>query len=624
MIDYSSFADHAVTRRVAFRSDLTEAREAARTLRTFLADQGLDDARLFACELCLAEASNNAVEYVGDAGRDKPVIAEATCHPSHIELRVMDHTPGFDWPQQPAVPAPDRVRGRGLFIIQSLMDDVRYFRGDGENILVMRKIWTHEQHRPGSSNPTEVAEANRQLADCQQTISNMARELCFRSESLSAIFRCCTELGRTIDLEGFSQRLLGDLLHLTGAHWFVLRLMPPKSQQLVVFAASVPALRGRPLMLSAADSPMPSAEVTAALTRVEIPFDARRARPAAEPLCMAGATATGLVRPLLFGGMLVGTLTVGRHDAGPEFSKLQSEVIRTFAEFLAIQIANTRHHEEQVQNRLLEQEMEIGRSIQRELLPTMLPQFAGFELAGYWESARRVGGDFYDAVPLSDHSLLLVVADVMGKGVPAAMFAAITRSLVRALAKQSQQPAELLGRLNELLYAELSVVGMFITAQLVFVDLSHREIIASSAGHCPVLLMSDGPDPVRALHATGTPLGVLPKVAYSQQTVPFEQPGGLFLYTDGLTEAFNPDGEMFGQDRLMEWLRDHAHLPGGTNQLRDELAAELSGFRSDAPLRDDQAFLILAEAPVQAGFWPRQFTPAKRRSSRPAPMPLAL
>jgi len=616
MINYFSPVDRALTSRVAFRCDLTEARAAARTLRNFLAAQGLDEESLFACELCLAEAGNNAVEYADAAGRDKPVVAEVSCHASQTELRVTDHTPGFEWPGRLAAPAPDRVRGRGLFIIQSLMDDVRYFSGAGENILLMRKKRTQQQqHRPGGDAPVKIEEAHRQLTECQQTIGNMARELCFRSESLSAIFRCCAELGQTSDLEGFGQRLLGDLLHLTSADWFVLRLIPPKRLQLVVFAASAPALRGHPLALPPMDSPAPSAEVSAALTRGEVPFDARRAQPAAEPLCMAGPDSTGLVHPLLFGETLVGTLAIGQHGAGPGFSKLQLEVIRTFAEFLAIQIAGTRHQEEQVQNRLVAHELEIGRSIQRALLPAPLPQFAGFELAGHWESARQVGGDFYDALPLSDHSLLLVVADVMGKGIPAAMFASITRSLVRALARQSQQPAELLGRLNKLLYAELSAVGMFITAQLVFVDLSRRELIAASAGHCPLLLLSTGSDPVRTLHTTGTPLGILPDMVCRQQTAPLARPGGLLLYTDGLTEALNSAGERFGQKRLMEWLRRHCRLPGRTDQLRDQLAAELTGFRAGAPLRDDQAFLLLTETSAPVGARRRRVRRAKNPNS---------
>src|SRR5207244_13408913 len=104
------------------------------------------------------------------------------------------------------------------------------------------------------------------------------------------------------------------------------------------------------------------------------------------------------------------------------------------------------------------------------------PPLTGFGLAGYCESARQVGGDFYDVVKLSDHSLLMVIADVMGKGIPAAMFAATLRSLLRALPELTHQPSELLSRVNRLLFDELSEVDMFITAQLVYVDASQRRL----------------------------------------------------------------------------------------------------------------------------------------------------
>jgi sigma-B regulation protein RsbU (phosphoserine phosphatase) len=282
--------------------------------------------------------------------------------------------------------------------------------------------------------------------------------------------------------------------------------------------------------------------------------------------------------------------------ADPPFSALQAEMIRTFAEFMAVQVVNARHHEEQVHARLVAHELEIAHRIQRALLPRTLPQLAGFRLAANWESARQVGGDFYDAFPLGDHKLLLVVADVMGKGVPAAIFATITRSLLRAMAVRSHHPAKLLKRLNELLYSELSSVGMFLTAQLVFIDLERRQLTAASAGHCPVIMHSG--ETVRQLKVTGTPLGILPNSTYRQTTATLGQPGGLLLYTDGLTESTNAAGEMFGTERLADWMRARVPLPATAEAMRDELAAELTRFRGGAPLRDDQAFLILAEDPA--------------------------
>ena len=322
-------------------------------------------------------------------------------------------------------------------------------------------------------------------------------------------------------------------------------------------------------------------------------YEAHRTTISREPLRIAGPHATGIVQPLLFGDKLVGTLAIGRREADAPFSVLQAEMIRTFSEFMAMQVVNARHLIEQVHSRLVAHELDIAHRIQRALLPRSLPQLGGFGLSASWESARQVGGDFYDAIPLNDHSLLLVMADVMGKGVPAAMFATITRSLLRALAGRNHHPARLLKRLNELLYEELSTVGMFITAQLVFVDLRRRELVAASAGHCPVFLLSALT--VRTLSVTGTPLGILPNASYRQQTAKLDSPGGLLLYTDGVTEALNPEGGMFGQERLAQWLRDRAQMSMSAEAMRDELANELTTFRGATPLRDDQAFLLLTE-----------------------------
>ncbi len=589
-------AERGASNRVVFKCDLNESRVATRILRAFLAEQGLDESEQFACELCLAEACNNAVQYVAPAGAAFPIIAEAIVHAGGIELRVTDHTAGFELGPKPTALNPARENGRGIFIIQSMMNETRYYRSAEDNTLVMRKTRTHQQHRPAEDAATATLEdARRQLENCQQTISGMARELCFRSESLSAIFRCCTELGRASDLEGFGNRFFTDLLHLTGTDWFVVRVLPAGDPQLTVLTASTPEMRGPPLGIASSAPGVSPAELSAARTRREQEFDASRTTSASDPLSAAGPEATGIVQPLLFGNTLLGTLAIGRRQKDAPFTALQAEMIRAFGEFMAVQIMNVRHREDQVHARLVAHELEIAHRIQRALLPRTLPQLGGFRLAGNWESARQVGGDFYDAFPLDDHSLLLVVADVMGKGVPAAIFATITRSLLRAMAVRSHHPAKLLKRLNELLHAELSSVGMFITVQLVFIDLDRRQLVAASAGHCPILMLSG--ETVKSLGVTGTPLGILPNATYREQTATFGDPGGLLLYTDGLTEAVNPAGEMFGQERLADWLRARAPLPASAEQLRDELTVELCRFRGNTALRDDQAFLILAEEP---------------------------
>ncbi len=593
-------AERGVSNRVVFKCELAAARTATRILRTFLAEQGLDETELFQCELCLAEACNNAVQYAAATETHPPLVAEAIFHGTGVELRVTDHTNGFELRERAPTIDPMRESGRGLFIIQSLMDDVRYYRATGRNTLVMRKSRTRQNHRlERDTSVATLEDARRQLESCQQTITGMARELCVRSETLAAIFRYSGELGRTSDLEGFGQRLLGDLLHLTAANWFVLRIVPVSGAQLVVFAASDPPLRTSPIALTPAAGRPDALELEAALARRAVEFESIEAsrRGALDPLRGVGAGASGLVQPLLFGDKLVGTLAIGRREPAA-FTALEAETIRIFAEFMAVQVINARQLEEQLHSRIAAHELDIARRIQRALLPRNLPQVPGFTLAASWESARQVGGDFYDAYRIDANTLLLVVADVMGKGVPAAMFATIMRSLLRALVVRSHRPANLLRRLNELLYDELSSVGMFITAQLVVVDTLRRQIVAANAGHCPVLIV--GADAIRPLRVAGTPLGVLPDVIYREQTTAFTSPAGLLLYTDGVTEALDPAGNMFGYERLTAALRRQIGSAPNAEALRDALAADLGAFSRGEPLRDDQAFVVLLEEPTTA------------------------
>lgn len=581
--------------RVAFPPDLLSARAAASAIRAFLAEHGVGENELFACESCLAEACNNAVEYLENDGRDRLPAVEAIYNAAQIELRVTDHTPGFDWPEKVVLPPPSSERGRGLFIIYSTMTEVSYLRGRDENVLVMRLARTGGDTGPANGSATLSGdEARRQLVESKRTTEGLVRELAFRSEILSMIFRWCAELGRTVDADGFETRLLSDLLRLTATDWYVFRLVSPITRDLALVATSSPEWQSS-LDLPAADAPTRGIEAAVAASQEAATFDARKYLGPFEPLRVVGPEARGIVFPLCFGGALIGTLAVGRSHADFSSSELPAEVMRIFASFLALQRLSINQREEAVHSRLMARELEIGRKIQQALLPSMLPDLPGFNLSGGCQSAREIGGDFYDAVALSDDSLLLIMADVMGKGVPAALFATHVRGILRGLSVRTEDPAQFLNRLNRLLFTELSSVGMFVTALVVVVDLKERKITAASAGHCPPLFIPNGPKQIIALKAQGIPLGILPDTIYQSETATLGSPGLLFLYTDGLTEATNPTGELFGQQRLMAWLRDNS-LPGrSATELRGRLLVELNNFRGGNALTDDQTFLLLSE-----------------------------
>jgi len=408
-------ARHA-TLRLVFAPDLSSARAAAATIRRFLAEQGVPEKELFSYELCVAEAAYNAIAHAEGAARELAPVAEALFTSDQVELRVTDHTAGFILPERLPPPPPLAEHGRGLFIIQSAMDEVRYLRGTKENILIMRKRRRANQPpiaggEPGSNRNLSLEESRQQLTESESVRAGLAGELSFRSETLSAIFRCCAELGRSDVLaEDFGQRLLVDLFHLTTADWCVLRLLSHDGRALVVAAASEPELNLGPLTLPLAGEEPHGIVATVAMTRTPARFDLREDSNHNEPLRAVGPEATGLVCPLVFGDTLVGTLAVGRRDGGFPLGKLQDEVVRVFAEFLAIQTVNLRHHKEEVRNRMFARELQIAQEIQHLLLPRSLPQLEGFGLAGGWQSAREVGGDFYDALAVDVGSLYWIPA----------------------------------------------------------------------------------------------------------------------------------------------------------------------------------------------------------------------
>lgn len=579
--------------RLTLPCDLGEVRRATLAIKTFLQEHGLSDEALMPCELSLAEACNNAVKYVTKIGAEQPIILDALWDVTRVELRITDHTLGMDWPEHFPLPENECEGGRGIFLIHSLMDDCNYYRGRGENVLVLRK---NLPLRPffHPSPPPSVPELTRKLTETDQIISEMAKELTSCYESLSAIFRCSAEQGKSIKLEDFSERLLTDLLQITSADWFVLRLVQKDEAVLTVYAASEENLHLEPLVIPRPEYPLISSEAHAALSRQDVGFDHYKPLNPADPLWRVKWDSIGVVHPFFVGKTLLGTLTVGKSESQTPFNAAQVNVVHTFADFLAIQIVNTRFQEEQVNSRVVSRELEIANSIQRSLLPTALPEIPGFQLAGFCESARQVGGDFYDVIKIHDHSLLLIIADVMGKGIPAAMFAAILRSLVRAMPELISKPAALLERINRLLFEDLTRVEMFITAQLGFVDGENRRLVTASAGHCPAIVATDSPDDLKTLSPEGMPLGILPDTTFSDLCIDLKDNCRVLLYTDGLTEARNPEGELFGEQRLIEWFRKTKLT--NAEHLKEELAAELDKFQSNATLNDDQTFIILTEA----------------------------
>ena len=552
----------------------------------FLAEAGLSQEGAQACELALVEACNNAVQYASGEARQRPVLLDVLCENGWVELRVTDHTKGFALPSEIELPDPESESGRGLFLIRTLMDEVDYLRGSSSNCMTLRKVLSPSSALLVSSPAANWEQMRIKLNESEQIITDMAEELSFCYEGLSAIFRCSSELGGNKSRKEFSDKLLHELAQIASADWFVLRLVSPDGAHLSVLSASDSDFDLEPLALSETGA----AEAEAALKQQDVWLDGQRAWAAHDPLRRARPAMAGLVHPFYIGRELVGTLAIGRNSSSDPFTAVHANVVHTFSDFLAIQVANARLQEAHVKSKVLSRELEIARNIQRSLLPKAPAGFPPAQFAAYCESAELVGGDFYDVVKFDDRSVLLIIADVMGKGIPAAMFAAILRSVLRVAPEWINEPAVLLSRVNRLLFSDLSDVEMFITAQLVFVDAVSKRVVSSGAGHCPFFLSPGRGEPAKLIWSDGVPLGVLPATEYAARVEEIHDGFQLLLYTDGLTEARTGGGDFFGQERLFHWFQENAGRPASA--LRDELAARLERFQDGANLKDDQTFMI--------------------------------
>ncbi len=218
-----------------------------------------------------------------------------------------------------------------------------------------------------------------------------------------------------------------------------------------------------------------------------------------------------------------------------------------------------------------------------------MPQPAGWELAARWKTARQVGGDFYDVMELPNQKLGLFIADVADKGMPAALFMALTRTLVRAAIVETSSPAEALQRVNELLMPDTKQ-GMFVTAVYAVLDQNTGELTYVNAGHNPPLWMKANGD-IERLTRTGVALGATEARTISQQTIQLAPGESVLFYTDGLTEEFSPDGDLFGEARLMGAIRSDSFV--SADAMLDTIESSLNAFVASIPLSDDLTMLVV-------------------------------
>src|SRR5215207_2750867 len=233
-----------------------------------------------------------------------------------------------------------------------------------------------------------------------------------------------------------------------------------------------------------------------------------------------------------------------------------------------------------------EQELRLARSIQQASLPKEVPSLEGWQISPFYQPAREVGGDFYDIFELKDGRLSIVVGDATGKGVPAALVMASARSMLRAVAQASDSPGDVLRRVNDPLATDIPPT-MFVTCFYAILDPKSGSLTYANAGHdLPYLHRLSGA--AEELRARGMPLGLMPGMGYEQKQTILNSGEAALLYSDGLVEAHDPEGEMFGFPRLRALLAEH----GTERSLGDFLMKELYSFVGEGWKQEDDITLL--------------------------------
>jgi serine phosphatase RsbU (regulator of sigma subunit) len=305
-----------------------------------------------------------------------------------------------------------------------------------------------------------------------------------------------------------------------------------------------------------------------------------------------------LVVPLLSQGELVGMLNLGPRLSDTDYSTQDYRLLEKLSSHTAAAVRVAllvREHDNDLREReRIDNEMRIAQMIQQQLLPRSLPQLEGWEVEVHYHPAREVGGDFYDFMNLPDGRIVLVAGDVTGKGVPAALVMASTRSLLRGEITRQLNPAEVLRRANDQLCSDIPQ-NMFVTCMCAIIDPTTGHTILANAGH-NVPYICNGLR-LREFRATGMPLGLMAGISYEESKTVLRPGDSFVLHSDGIAEARNDAGEMFGFPRMKAVLEENHDAERAITALLDELSA----FAGPQWEQEDDITLVVLERVSETG-----------------------
>ncbi|MGJ3241428.1 MAG: SpoIIE family protein phosphatase [Opitutales bacterium] len=532
----------------------------------FLEQAGLPDRLIEGWRLVFSEVVTNAIQH-GCSGDPADRVSTAWwLAGDRVVLEVADPGPGPDPARvvDPELPE-DALQGhgRGLFLIHQFVDEWEHWRGEPGYRARLSRTESAVDRR---------SETERLLDQALEEIS-----LCY--ESLAAFYRLGDALIQSSSVARFIHQALVDLVQVVQQDLLAMRFLPHLNASLLEELEAIEIAVDWPIDEGAFNRCVETGQEFIWEQADEVAGQPRLER-----------YASGIVTPIKAGDRLIGLLVLARLPGNPYLNAAELNTVRTFGDLFGIAVTNADHAISRDREAQALRELEIAANLQETLVPTESPEEEEdrARLVIRRKSAREVSGDYAEAFYAANGDLLLVMVDVMGKGVSAAFLAAMVRTALRILMDSHAQVGVLVDAMNQILCRLLGELTLFATCAIVRVSADRKHLQIVNAGHCPVLLLDGDHRIVEEWMPGGPPLGLFEEQTYEQATHTMADGEALVLVTDGVYE-WEHDGSVWGWPAFKAYLE--SHLDAGPEAFWDAFIAHITDQTSDREIADDQTFL---------------------------------
>ncbi|MCH6255995.1 SpoIIE family protein phosphatase [Puniceicoccaceae bacterium K14] len=556
---------HTETAACEIAADLENVAKVASLLKHFCQSRGMDETLWPSIELGFCEGLNNAIEHGCDCDSSLSVKIKWKWVDATLQIEIEDPST-FEPTENPAELPEDLLAdsGRGNFIIDSIFDSAIHESTDyGHRLRLGKKV--HKPH-----------DILAQMQGMYESLQTVTHDISLTFNKIEVLKNLTSLLSNESKLEPLIRRSIEQLSSLTTVketvYW-----RHHKGLLKRAYKSNIKTNKGRQIDLkseSIEKTVFESNEIS--ITEIE----------------GSETSEFKILAPVQFQGKPSGLVYLLCSAASRKHLEDQVfDAIKVFANNLGVAQNQYRLYQKEQYIDRENAQMEVASEIQKSLLPSNFPQNSHCKLTGKCVTAMAVGGDYIDTIEVNGQGILIVIADVMGKGVPAAMLATIFRTAIRSRLNLAETPGWLLSKINKQIHEELGHLNMFITAQAAFYTYGKKVLKLASAGHCPALLLNSTDQSIKELTAEGIPLGIDASDIYEEQLFDMNAGDRVLFFTDGLYETENSSGEMLGIDRLSQ------NLPSLWDEGLEELPSRtldfVSEFSSENTLQDDQTLIAL-------------------------------